>query len=187
MPSFQIHLAIAKRYIEKYKIEDVKKFIEGNLAPDFVVPKSKSHYSIEHQTDDLVESTRGKVNIEKFLAENEIKTDYDKGVLLHLLSDKIFFTEFFDIEYLKNTKYEDFCKNLYDSYDKSNDYLKEKYPITLEKELADKIQQNLNNLFKLKEVKEKKKVKNILPKEKLNAFIERMSDIKLEEYYTKCK
>ena len=40
MPSHQIHLAIAKRYIEKHEVEDKEAFIEGSIAPDFVKPKT---------------------------------------------------------------------------------------------------------------------------------------------------
>ena len=136
MQSFQIHLAIAKRYMEKHEIQDKDAFYEGSLAPDFVRPKEKSHYTIETPKENLVEHLKAKVDLNRFLKENEIKNDYDKGVFLHLLTDKIFFTEFFEEEFMRNTDYKEFTENLYISYNETNPYLVEKYQIVLNREMS---------------------------------------------------
>lgn len=111
MPSFQIHLAIAKRYMEKHKIEDKEAFIE-------------------------------------------------------------------------NINYHQFTENLYTSYDQTNEYLEEKYHIILKKELAERIDKEIEGSKKYQKVSDKAG-KNILPLDKLDAFIERMSNMNLEEYITK--
>lgn len=182
MPSFQIHLAVAKRYIEKHEIQDKEAFYEGSVAPDFVRPKEKSHYTIETSRDDLVEHLKAKVDLDCFLQENEIKTDYDKGVLLHLITDKIFFTEFFDEEYLRNVDWHEFTENLYYSYTKTNEYLQEKYQIIINKELSERIHQDIEKSNKEKKIFDEEG-KQIISIDKLDTFIERISDIKLEEYY----
>jgi len=184
MPSHQIHLAIAKRYIEKHEVEDKEAFIEGSIAPDFVKPKEISHYTIPTSKEDLLEHLKAKVDINRFLKENKIETDYDKGVLLHLITDKIFFTEFFSEEFLKSTNYHEFTEDLYTSYGKMNGYLEEKYHIILKEELAEKIRQEIEAAKKHHKVTAKVG-KNIVPLDELDIFIEKMSDVNLEEYMTK--
>jgi len=53
MPGFTIHIAVAKRYIEKHKseIKSEEEFIKGAIAPDMnekmdeiAQDKSKTHY-----------------------------------------------------------------------------------------------------------------------------------------------
>ena len=46
MPSLDIHIAIARKYLKKYS--DIKNdvlFIKGNLYPDLVDDRIKSHYT----------------------------------------------------------------------------------------------------------------------------------------------
>ena len=46
MASFNIHLAVGKRYIEKTKaIKDEKEFYKGIIEPDLVSDKAVSHYT----------------------------------------------------------------------------------------------------------------------------------------------
>ena len=66
MPSFNIHLAIANRYMQKHKIENEEDFLTGSLAPDFA-EKAKSHYSIILENATLSEKLKNKVIIENFL------------------------------------------------------------------------------------------------------------------------
>lgn len=184
MPSFQIHLAIAQRYMEKHTIEDKDAFMEGSIAPDFVRPKEKSHYTIGISTDDLIKNARNKVDLKRYLEENKVETDYEKGVFLHLLTDKIFFTEFFDENLLRHSTYQEFTENLYISYNQTNSYIEEKYHLVLKQDMIEKIREDIE-----KSKKEKKVIlqegKNILPLDKIDAFIERMSEVNLEEYMTK--
>lgn len=70
---------------------------------------------------------KSKVNLRKFLEENKVASDYEQGVFLHLLTDYEFFTNFFDKNYIRNVSYDDFCKDLYYSYDQINEYLEKKY------------------------------------------------------------
>lgn len=184
MPSFQIHLAIAKRYTEKHQIEDKEAFIEGSIAPDFVKPKEISHYTIPVQTEALWDHLEAKVDLNRFLKENKIKTDYDRGVLLHLVADKIFYTEFYSKEFIESTNYHQFTKDLYTSYDQTNEYLEGKYHIVLKQPLAEKIRKEIEGSKKHQQVSDETG-KNIISLDKLDAFIERMSDVNLEEYMTK--
>ena len=185
MASFNIHLSIAKRYIEKNNIDNKDDFYKGCLAPDLSEDDDKSHYSRHKDKKNILEYLKNKVDLNEYLKDNEINTDYDRGVFLHLITDHIFYNEFFDKNYLLNTTYKNYCKDLYYSYGITNKYLEEKYNIDIilylyQKEITTNIQKDCDE----------KKINmddgnNILPIDKLNDFIERVSDINLEDYKTK--
>jgi len=182
MPSFQIHLAIAKRYIDKHEIVDQHAFIEGSVAPDFVRPKEISHYTRGILSNNLLENLINKVDIERYLKENKVSTEYDQGVFLHLLTDKIFFTEFFDKEFIEKTTQQEFSEDLYTSYGKINNYLAKKYQIEdIPKQLLERIENYIERSKKEQKVTAKTG-KDILPLEKIEAFIEKMSSINLKDY-----
>lgn len=182
MPSFQIHLAIAKRYIEKHEIGEKEAFIQGSVAPDFVRPKEISHYTIGIPNNNLLENLTNKVDIKRYLKENKISTTYDQGVFLHLLTDRIFYTEFFDKEFIQNTTQQEFSEDLYTSYGKINNYLAKKYQIEdIPKQLLERIENYIERSKKEQKVTAKTG-KDILPLEKIEAFIEKMSSINLKDF-----
>lgn len=181
MPGFQIHIAVGKRYIKKHRIENTKDFLRGTIAPDFVEDKSKSHYTRKTSKNTLKEYLKNKVDINTFLEENRIDTDYKKGVFLHLLTDKLFFTEFFSDEYINNVDYKTFVRDLYTSYNETNSCIERKYDIHFDSEIQKKMQKNIQESRKEKKMDEEKG-KNIIPINKLENFIETVSDIDLNEY-----
>lgn len=134
MPGFVIHIAIAKKYMEKHpseiKMED--EFIKGVIAPDMnknldgpAEDKSKSHYG-----------KWGKYEVEthlnKFLKDEEIdiEQDYWKGYFLHLLTDYYFYNK---EKYFKKEHREIVANNdrFYHDYDCLNKRLIEKYEIKI--------------------------------------------------------
>jgi hypothetical protein len=54
MASFNIHLAIAKRYAKKNGVENLKAFYSGTIDPDLVEDKNVSHYTGTRNKDDLL-------------------------------------------------------------------------------------------------------------------------------------
>lgn len=184
MPSFDIHLAVGKRYIKKNNIKDKYSFMKGTIAPDLVPDKDKSHYTQERDNDTVLTHLKTKIYLPKFLKENEINTDYMKGVFLHLITDFLFFNDFLKKDYLSNISYNEFFQDLYYSYDLSNNYLREKYNI----DFKSFIEENSLDLDKEKLMKTYNKNhirKNILDFKELDDFIERVSSIDLEEYKKK--
>ena len=119
----------------------------------------------------------------KFLSENEISNDYVKGVFLHLITDYLFFNDFIEANYLNTVSYNDFVKDLYYSYDYTNEYLLNKYNLDLSA-YEKIIDENINNDKNEKETTFADG-NNILPYDKLDAFIERVSNINLEKYKIK--
>lgn len=97
MPGIHIHLAIAKEYLKHHpEIKNEEAFYEGSIAPDFTEDKKESHYTKETSNEDLINYLNNKVHIFPFLQTTNVKTDYNKGLFLHLITDKLFFTKFLD-------------------------------------------------------------------------------------------
>lgn len=183
MASFNIHLAVGKGYASKNKIKNLKLFYNGIIDPDLAEDKFKSHYTGVEKKENLLLYLKTKVQLLSFLQENNFNNDYAKGIFLHLITDYLFFNDFFDIDYLENITYKEFIKDLYYSYDCTNDYLKKKYDIDLsnfENKLLMNIKKNKN-----KKIINDKESKNLLEESKLDKFIERVSNISLEEYRDK--
>ena len=175
MASFQMHLSVAKIYMEHYQIQNEQEFISGVLDPDLAVDKTMSHYSDERKTFTLEEIIKTKVNLKKYLKENKMDSDYKKGEFLHLLTDYDFFNNFIDQKY-KNMPYEAFFENLYYSYDLLNPYLTKKYSVNVysyQKILEKKIEGK-------KETLKSKKLKNILEEQKVDQWIQKIGNTNLE-------
>lgn len=177
MPSFNIHLAIAIRYCEKNFIENKNEFYAGSVEPDLVQDKRLTHYSKDRDRKFLEEYLNRKVDLKKFLENENTNTDYQKGVFLHLITDYKFFTEFLDKEFIRSTEFPEFIKCLYCSYNESNEYLENKYNISKER-LGDE----LYNKIQVVSEDNKENFKNLIPLEKLEDFIEELSNIDLDLY-----
>lgn len=93
-----------------------------------------------------------------------------------------FFKEFFDEEYFKKHTKEEFSPNLYKSYDILNLYLIEKYNIEISKDMEQRIDNNIKEVMSKNEVNQNLKFENILPLNKVEMFIEKMSDIDIDLY-----
>ena len=169
MPGFTIHIAIAKRYIEKHKLEvgNEEEFIKGVIAPDMnesldkiISDKSKTHYG-DWDNYDLVP------NIEEFLkdSKNDRKNDYWKGYFIHLLTDYYFYNKYFEKE---NRELEKNNERFYSDYNYLNKFLIEKYGI-----------QALKNIEKYMEIYEGKP--KYLKVDKIIDFIEEISNMNIQD------
>lgn len=77
--------------------------------PD-LLDKTTSHYSNNSSCPDF----------KKFLDKNNLDSDYNKGYLLHLIIDYLFYNRFLN----------EFSEELYCDYNKLNKFLIERYHIT---------------------------------------------------------
>lgn len=185
MPSFNIHLAVAVKYSEKNNIENKESFFKGSIAPDLVKDKSISHYTGMRDKNYLKKYVFEKVRLNEFLKYNKVETDYEKGVFLHLATDFIFYQEFLSDEYLDKIDFDEMIQDLYYSYRITNSYLEEKYNIhslNLDEVMNNNIKQtltrmNVDNTFG----------KNLLPEEKIDNFINKMSELDIKGYIEKIK
>ena len=150
-----IHLAIAKKYLNKHEELNYEKVIAGTLYPDAAEDNDKSHYTDINRGNDNISHVRGKVNLYAFLNEHKYLDDFELGWFLHLVTDYLFFEECFTEEYLLNNSYKDFITE--------NDY--KDYPSEY---YSGKVYEDC-----------------ILPKEMIDEFINRVSNIDLDKYIEK--
>ena len=121
MPGFVIHLAIADQYLKKHKQQENKKqFLYGSIEPDFITPKSDSHYG----------KSPAYTNLKKFLENNEINTSMQKGRFLHLVTDYLFYNH-----YLGHVPKEE----LHNDYDLTNKQLIEKYKVEIPEKIKNQV------------------------------------------------
>jgi hypothetical protein len=182
MPSYNIHLAIAKRYIEKNPglIHDERDFYDGSIAPDLTNDKKTTHYSIPTQSTNVAEQAKCKVDLSK-LWKLPIDSDFQRGVFLHLLADYIFYNMYFDADLLQNVPYEIFSNDMAASFNYTNPWLAEKYKISYEQTSNAALM--YSNVAALNTSRpEIAHGKNILSNPaKLEHFIEYMSGLDLEK------
>ena len=183
MASYNIHLAIAIKYLNKYKIKDVVSFFKGNIDPDLAIDKEFSHYSKRNDKDNLESYLSTKIGLINFIKTNNINKDYERGLFLHLVTDYIFFNYFFDKDYIKNTKYNDYTNDLYYSYDLINNYLEKEYNII--GILKDNKMYDYLEIIQIAKRNNKTKYKKIIDKDKLIKFIDNISNVDLDKYKEK--
>ncbi|MBQ7410751.1 MAG: zinc dependent phospholipase C family protein [Clostridia bacterium] len=185
MPSFNIHLAVAVKYSEKNKIENKEAFFRGSIDPDLVKDKSISHYTGMRDKNHLRQYVFEKVRLNEYLKENKVETDYEKGVFLHLATDFIFYQEFLSDEYLAGVDFDGMIQDLYYSYRITNPYLEEKYNIhslNLDDVMNNNIKQTLTRMNV-----DNTCGNNLLPEEKMDNFINKMSKLDIGSYIEKIK
>ena len=79
MASATIHLAIAKKYLENHKELNYEKVIAGTLYLDTTKANNKTHYTKVYRGKDNLSHVRSKVNLYKFLNENESLDEFKLG------------------------------------------------------------------------------------------------------------
>lgn len=169
MPGFTIHIAIAKEYIKKHKLEikDEQEFINGAIAPDMnenlegpAEDKSKTHYGKWGKYEVTT-------YIDKFLKDLKVnlEDDFWKGYFLHLLTDHYFYNKVFKEEHQQIIKNND---RFYYDYDCLNRSLIERYKIDI-----------LDNIKKFMNMYEEKP--KYLKESKIIDFIEEISSMNIED------
>lgn len=169
MPGFTIHIAIAKKYIEKHgnEIKNEEEFVKGVIAPDMnenldgpAEDKSKNHYGKWGKYEVTT-------YIDEFLKDSTIdmKQDYWRGYFLHLLTDHYFYNKYFKKEHEEMVKNND---RFYYDYDCLNKSLIEIYQIHV-----------LDNIKKYMNMFDDKPKYLIEPK--IIDFIEEISSIDIQD------
>lgn len=120
MAGYVIHIAIAQEYLRKNNKKYNKDFVRGSILPDLTTDKSKTHYG----------KSPAYTNLKKFLLANEISSELNKGIFLHLITDYLFYNKYLNV----------FSKQyIYDDYDISNKVLIDKYNVKLFDEIKNAI------------------------------------------------
>ena len=172
MPSCTIHIAIAKRYIEKHKneIKNEQEFTNGVIAPDLneemngpAIDKNKTHYGIWGNYQETI------TNIDEFLNDEKVdlSRDYWKGYFLHLIADHYFYNKekFFKKEFEKAKENNE---KFYNDFNYLNKGLMEKYKI-----------EPLENIIKYMTIYEGET--KYLKLGKIINYVEELSNINMQE------
>lgn len=118
MPSFTIHLAVAKKYLEKHKNENEEEFYNGVIDPD-LKDKKTSHFGKYSSTPDL----------NRYCREVELNSSYNRGYFLHLLTDDLFYNKYL----------ERFSNEIYNDYNKINRAIVARYSLEIPDKIKDLI------------------------------------------------
>lgn len=141
MPGITIHIAVAKQYMKKHKLEikDEEEFFKGSLAPDrnqdmtkSAENKSETHYGKWQDYETII-------NIDEFLKDSKVdmEQDYWKGYFLHLLTDHYFCNVYFKKQVDEIKKNND---QFHYDYNCLNKVLLKKYKI----EIIDNLKKHMN-------------------------------------------
>ena len=180
MPCLAIHLAVAKKYLEKHN-EDKNEFILGTIAPDINLPdidkyikgtsedKKSHHFGNSIETNSLIEYMKNKVNFSLFFSYNDINTSFAKAYFLHLLCDYYFFGDYIKDERLKNLSLRDAIKVGYNDYNLITPILINKYGLEVPDQVKDMMLQEGQGELQ------------ILDLETVYQFIDEMSSLNLED------
>lgn len=177
MASAAIHLAIAKKYIEKHNNLNYKEFIKGTLFPDAEANSIELHYPKSSLIGKLAIGVYDKVDLYAFLLDHPKLNDFELSWFLHLVTDYLFFQDCFNRDYLMNTDCEKFCKELYYAYNCLDSYLFDKYHIT-----QDDFKDYPSEYYPGVPYE-----KCLLSKDLIDNFIKRVSSIDLDKYIKKIK
>lgn len=161
MPSYAIHLAIAKEVIRKNKnnIKNEEEFILGSIKPDFRKGENIFHRGI----------------LEEYMRYG-INTDYDKGYIFHLIVDDIFYFKEFKKECFGDGEINlNNYNSFYSDYDKIASILVKKYNI-------DKCPKEIKKYMQGEEGK-----LEYIKLEKLYGFIDKMSEIVLDDNFVELR
>jgi len=129
MASTYTHLAIVKRYLEKYghEIADPIAFCDGNVLPDFAENIDISHYGSRAEKKDLLKRHREKVSPQKFLQMNTLDNDLNRGIFLHLHTDWNYYNDFLSHDYLINIELPKLKKDNHRTWNEVDTHLNKKH------------------------------------------------------------
>ena len=181
MPCLAIHLAVAKKYLDKHPEENKDEFILGSISPDIEMDnlndylngeftdKNSRHFGKNFVTDNLIEYLKKKVDFKLFFEKNNLDTSFRRAYYLHLLCDYYFFGEYIKDEQLSHYTYEEAVKLGYNDYDLITPILIKKYNLEVPEQIEDIINKKGKGTF------------TIFNESTVDKFIEEMSNLNLDK------
>ena len=188
MASIFVHLAVAKRYIEKnpkkFAGTCVRDFYDGNVLPDLVHgDKDTTHFGRRDETKDLVKRFSEKIGLAKFLEQTNLDNCVERGKLLHLYTDWEYYNSFLPRDYVRAIDLDTFLSEHVYTFRAHKDYLIRKYGLSSE---MTSVSERLEEMFERwrKDHDERgvsdESVKILFNETALDEFIERISSVDLD-------
>jgi len=184
MPSQIIHLAIAKKYIEKHplQVKDEQAFIDGNVLPDLSADKAISHCGLRGEMYDLVKRNREKVNPRAFLESHDMSDSLNQGQYLHLYVDYQYYNVLL-LNYFKRVSVDQSSIDMYETTRRDDAYLSDKYGVSYGDSTMSEQLQRINEEWDQEQAKMRLelgyKYNYVYTLEVLDQFIDEMSSISI--------
>ena len=181
MPCLSIHLAVAKKYLEKHKEENYEDFILGSIAPDIELKnvnnyingeftdKNSRHFGYNFKTEDIVLYMKKKVGFKPFFEKNDINTSFLRGYFLHLICDFYFFEEYGKSDKIKDMSFKELVETVYNDYDLITEKLLKDYELDIPDQIKDILNRKGTGSIK------------IIDEDSVYRFIDRMSKLDLNK------
>ena len=132
MANFTVHLAIAQEWARLHNKFYSDDFMYGAVAPDLLAKinnlQGNFHYGIATKDMPIELQYKNKVDLHKYVMQNDINSDYDLGYFLHLVVDYYFFNVFLDLDKIAKLPF-NFKQALYENYDATLPYVNSKYNV----------------------------------------------------------
>lgn len=185
MADLYIHLAVAKRYVEKHGgTINTKDFYDGNVIPDLDDDKEITHYGKRGETD-LLKRNLEKVNLKKFLEFNTLDSDLNRGKFLHLITDWEYYNNFVPKDRIRAMSFAEYGKSLTYARALLERQLVEKYDLSMAMVSFKDELKNWDEKWKREDSKrygnEKIDAEPLYNAQDLDEFIERVSSVNLEK------
>lgn len=153
MPSYAMHLAIAKKYLDSHKEENEEEFYQGTIAPDMKpvleIGNGRLHYG----------ENSHKPGLNRYYQEEGLNSSYNRGYFLHLLTDYLFYNRFLT----------EYSHDIYDDYERMNQRIIDKYELDIPEDIKSHIR------FKNGDLK-------TIDENEVYKFIETVGQLDLEKY-----
>ena len=182
MPSQIIHLAIAKKYMQKHPgvIKDEQAFIDGNILPDLNPDKAVSHCGIRREMHDLVKRNQEKVNPQKFAETHDMSLELNQGQYLHLFVDYQYYNVML-VDYFREISIPQSSIDMYEVTRRDDKYLCNKYGVAYTDSTYHRELQNINDRWDCERAKERLSAgyhfNCVYSLEELERFIDEMSNV----------
>ena len=181
MPCLAIHLAVAKKYLEKHSNENKEDFILGTIAPDINMEninnyingvsddKNSHHFGLNDGTSKtLIEYMKKKVDLHLFFRYNDINTSFLRAYFLHLICDNCFLGDYIKDKRLEELSLMDAIKIGVNDYNLITPIVISKYNLEIPKQIKEIISnEGIGNL-------------EILNEDSVYKFIDDMANLDLE-------
>ncbi len=181
MPCLAIHLAIAKKYLEKHPEENKEDFILGTIAPDInmdninkyisgvTTDKNSHHFGLNYELGNIIDYMKKKVDFNLFFQSNDINTSFLRGYFLHLFCDYHFFDDYLTDKRLLGLSFNEAAKIGINDYNLITPILISKYNLEIPKEIESIIMGK--GIGKMK----------LLDEKIIYKFIDQMAEVNLDD------
>ncbi len=141
MPGLSIHYAVATHSTKQNNITNLQDYINGSFYPD-LDQKLSRHYSDPNVNPETITGLQKKVNLQAYIKEHSLNSDFEKGYFMHLVTDYLFYHDLCIKMYHKDSSMLSLLGHWLAEYNGINTIVYNNYPYNIED-----IPQNISQYF----------------------------------------